>query len=122
MHVVSRLGVQRRDVAGRALRLSLEDGLAPGGRRLVEGIRGRSRRRDSQLVEVEGGELRRHAVVLGALMTEARPRRDGKLLPVVQARVEKGPLAVHLVVGYVRVPVRPRSPARASMQVDAGEP
>src|SRR6202795_2076822 len=57
VEVVAGLRVEWRDVAGRAARLALEEGPAAFEGSCVEGPRGRLRRGDRELVEVQGGQL-----------------------------------------------------------------
>ena len=97
--------------------LAVEHGLAALAAAASYESFGRLRGGDRQLVEVQRREL-------GGDQVRRRPRLlpkplggHGELLRVLQTRVEERPLAVHLRVGHVGVPVRDRAPARVGVQV-----
>src|SRR5262249_28388909 len=122
MQVPPRLGVDRRYVAGRALRLTGEDGFAARGGGLVEAALRRRRSRYRELVDLERRKLRRDEIGVGPDMAEAGARRDRELRRVVEARVEEGALPVHLQVRDERVRVGDVAPApRPRVRVHARE-
>src|SRR5262249_16767174 len=104
-------------VAARALRLAGEQRAAALGGVLVEAARGRSRRRERELVEVECRKLRGDAVVLARHVAEMVLGRDRELRGVVETRIEERAVAVHLEVGDEPVPVRDRAPAFPGVEI-----
>src|SRR3954447_6045413 len=70
---------------------------------------------------MERGELRCDEIVVVVLIPYAGFRRGGKLLRLVQPRIVESPLAVHLCVRDIGVPVRHAAPSGIGVQVDAGE-
>ena len=112
VHRPARLGVERRHVAARALRLAVEDAPPALRRRRVERALRRRRRRDRELVEVQRGELRRDQIASVPHVVEARSRAaTGNCVGSSRPRVEERALAVHLRVRDVGVPVRRPSPS-----------
>src|SRR5215475_5962073 len=87
VHGPSGLGVQRRDVTGRALGLALEQGLASGGRGGVERILRRLRRGNRELVEMERRQLGRDEIGGVAHVAQTRARRYRELVGIVEPRV-----------------------------------
>jgi hypothetical protein len=94
------------------------------GRRLrIEAPWRRRGRREGQLIKVERRQFRGDQIGLAAHMTEAVSGGDGKLDRIIQARIDKRPLAVQLQIGHKGVPVNDRPPgAGPGMQVHARQP
>src|SRR5215510_4854558 len=105
VEVIPRLREQWRDVAASALALGLEYSLPPPGRFRVEASYRRGRRRDGELIEVKGGQLRGDLVWLSPSVTLAALRRNGVLRLIVEPGIKECPRAVHLGSRDIRVPV-----------------
>src|SRR3954465_7021753 len=92
VHFPSGLGKERRHVTRRAARWAVEELLTMIGTPTIEAPCGWRRRRNRQLVELERGKPRRHAVVAAwPRVAHAGPRSDRKLFFIVQPRIEKAP-------------------------------
>jgi len=121
MHVPSGLGEQRRNVATRALGLTFKNLLASFGSLLVNAALGQGRSNKPKLIEMERSEFRRHQVGIVPYVCETVLRRDRELLHVVQSRIEKVSLAMHLKNRDERVPLCNRAPSRPRMQIHTGQ-
>src|SRR5262249_17316651 len=125
MHVPAGVRPQRPNVTAVAPRLAVEQLFASVSGRGMEGVGGRFRRRDRQLVKLQVRELRGDAVIAWADMREvanAAPDGHRELHRVVQSSVEESSNATHVKVRDKGIPVRDRSPPGPGMQVDAAEP
>jgi len=111
VHAPPRLCEERWHVASRAPAGAIEHLFPALGRFGIEASIFRLRRRHSQLVEVEGGELRRDQIIFGLPVAELGLGGDRELFLVVQPRIEEGSLPVHLQVRDEGVPVGDRAPA-----------
>src|SRR4051794_4892438 len=121
MQVPTRFGPKRLHMTVVALRLSTKQGIATLGRLRIKVLTGLwFRGRKGKLVEVQGGKLLRDPVLVGADMRKvgkAVGGRNGKLLLIIQARIEESAFAVHLKSGNERIPVGNRPPACPRMQI-----
>src|SRR2546423_1500370 len=123
VRVPPRLGEERRDVTLRAGGFPTEERFAAGGCRAVETARGRRRRGDSELIELQRGEFRGRHVRAASFVAEACLRRNRIFLRVVESLVEERPLPLQFKVSDVSVPVRHGAPAaRPRVVVDARHP
>src|SRR5262249_60695023 len=98
-------GEQRRNVAGRALSLPVEQCLPSSSRIFVETAIRRRRRLQGKLIEVEGAKLWSHQVWIVSYISEAVACSDRELHRVVEPRIIESSLAVHLQVSNKTVPV-----------------
>jgi hypothetical protein len=71
---------------------------------------------------MQSGQLGADQIGVIAHVAEACARGHGKLHGIVQARIEKRPLAVHLQIADERVPMGHRPPACPGMKIDTGQP
>ena len=122
VHVPTGLGEDRRHVTRRALRLAVEHDL-----RRVPPQRDRNYpparpAQESQVDRSEAPEALR-VIRSGLLRTLPKPSRAaiGNFARVVQTRIVKRSLPVHLEIRDERVPVCDRSPAGPGVEIDAGE-
>src|SRR5262249_35845437 len=114
---------ERRDVAGRALRLAVEHHLSASGGCRGEGAPPWRRGRDGELVELQGRPVRGDLVVAGGSdVAELCLSVARELRSVVAAFVEERHHSVHLQVGDKSVPVGDRTPTGPGVKVDAGQP
>src|SRR5262245_7232328 len=62
---------------------------------------------NGQLIELQRRQLWSDSIILrrGTEVTETIPGRDWKLRRIIQSRVEKRPLSVHLEVGNESIPI-----------------
>ena len=76
---------------------------------------GGPRRRQCELIQVERRELRSHAIGRAAHVVEPVRGGDRKFRGVLEPRIVKSALALHLEHGHERVPVRDGAPSDVSM-------
>src|SRR6185503_16438341 len=107
----------RRDMARGALARSPEDLLSASRRGRIEAAGRRLGGLERELIEVEGGLLRRGAVRVVADIVKVVGRGDRELLRVPEAVVDEHALSLHLDVGDEAVPVGDRPPARVGVEV-----
>src|SRR5690242_153742 len=106
MKVLTRLRKERRNVAGCALALVIEDFLAARRRRRVEAADRGLRRLERQLISMKRGKLPGDEIRSPARIPRAAPGGHRILNRIAQARVEEGSRAVHLRHRDIGVPVR----------------
>ena len=82
--VPARLGEERRHVAARAVRPTVEELLAAGRRGGVEGSRWAPRRRNGQLIEVKGCQLGSDPILRIPLVPQTRFGCDRELRRIIQ--------------------------------------
>jgi hypothetical protein len=121
MQIPSRFGPEWLDVAVVALRFTAKQSIAAlCGLGVKIFARLWLRRRQRELIEVQGGKLLRNAILVGIDVGKVRKPvrgRNGKLLPIIQARIEEAAFAMHLQVGYECVPVRDGAPTGPGVQI-----
>jgi len=103
--------------------LAAEQLIAPCGGRLIEGYR-RLRRGNGQLIELQSRKLGGDEIIVGIDMRQIRKAMrggNGKLLRIVQARIEEPAFSVHFEVSHESVPVRYRPPADPGVEVHTTE-
>src|SRR5437764_6970803 len=101
MHVVPRLGKERRYVTGRTLPRTVEDCLSSFKCSLVIRSGRRLRRRNRELVVVKRGQFGCRFVRRSARISRAALSGDGILVLVVEPSIEERRRAVHLRPGHV---------------------
>src|SRR5512146_704133 len=104
-------------MTGAALGFSFKEFVAALGRLFVKAPVRRYRRRDIQLVGMQGRELRSDQVGIVRHVPKVIRRGNRELRGVVETRIEKVAFPVHFEVGDEGVPIRNRSPPRPGMQV-----
>jgi hypothetical protein len=105
VHAPTWFGEERRHMAGGAFAGTIEHLLPTLSRLGIEASLLRLRRGHGELVEVESGELGGDQIVFGLHMAEFGLGGHRELILVVQPRIEKASLPMHLEIGDERIPV-----------------
>src|SRR5688572_450710 len=98
VHVVTGLGVKRRDVASRAFCFCVEESFTAQRSGGAEVRGGRFGRGDGELIEMKGGEFWRDDVVAGADVSVAVLGGEWECVGIIQARIPKRAAAVHFEI------------------------
>lgn len=106
VEVPPRFRPQRLDMAGATLGLAAEERIATCGSRRIKTACRWARGGNGELIEMQGWEFGGDEIRLIAYMPKSLSRRDGKLSGIIEARVEKRTLAMHLQIRNKRIPMR----------------
>ena len=106
VHVPAGLGEDRRHVTHRTLRLAVEHRRAACRSRGIETSRRRRGRRNRELIKLKRRKFCGDQIGIATHVAKTFARRDREFHRIVQTRIVKRSLPVHLEIRDERIPVR----------------